>query len=123
MVDVLAELRAELRALRADIAEIRAHLPPVGARALTVAHVARRLNCSTRQVFNFLNAKKLTRGARTGRSTTVTVASLEAFEAGGAPLATPARPRPPASLPERFDADTEIAALKAMRAARKRRLP
>ena len=73
----LQRVLAEIDALRQEM-RLRPALQPL---ALTVAETARTLACSEPQVWVMLKDGRLRRGKKAGRRTTVTVKSIQAFQA------------------------------------------
>lgn len=87
--------RAELLdAIRAVVREVVAGtLAAESPVALTVEATAARLGCKRTRVFALLRSGRLKRGVRTGRTTMVQLASVEAFERGDEPPRPPKRQR------------------------------
>ena len=82
---VLAELRAlrvEVQAQRQEILDLRHQVGVPSPVFIHVEEAARRLGCARTQVFKLLCQGRLRRGKSVGRRTMISVASLEALQAG-----------------------------------------
>lgn len=82
---VVAELRAlriEVHAQRQELLELRHQVGAPLPVSIPVEEAARRLGCARTQVFKLLCRGQLQRGKSVGRRTMISVASLEALQAG-----------------------------------------
>ncbi|RKH15355.1 hypothetical protein D7V97_00695 [Corallococcus sp. CA053C] len=89
----LAEIKREVRAIRVrDSAQNALAVPMESAMAM--------FGCKRSQIFKLLEQRRLARASKVGRAVMITVASIEALLAAGAPQKCSTRSRTPKNQPE-----------------------